>query len=415
MRSWQRRTRLISGDLTNKQKLGLEERTAFLINFTGVEVQKALSCAGEGVSTRKLYKILANTIIDWHWLSHDDPIRFAFRGVGELVWVPHRFGSLGLVAPSIEYNSNIQLTYGLFANMLDLFASKEYAKWGYREIKKINDQRHILFANYLPYELLQKSKVEQQERFFWAELVKTYCRLPDRTLDALASCRNRTTTTHSLLIQLVNWKRYMGTAFDMLQQVNIVSMDDATRTSVREHIEAARACLKQYFVKIDHFETLSTHLALIKELAQDSELQPFIPCLNETTDGTIRMDQKCEILVELSKYLSALHAVCGEFRKQIRIDDDGERPDLINLTKNLGVLGEILPSGHGLLDHKRWVIPFLQPNEREIAVLCLSLIDEVFGIFEGRLSIQILRPTPHYKDVLHKQYPFPRGHFTKGN
>jgi hypothetical protein len=406
---------LISGDLTNKQKLCLEERTAFLINFTGVEAQKALSSQQEGVSTRKLYKILANTILDWHWLSHGDNTKFAFRGVGELVWVPHKFGALGLVAPSIEYNSNIKLHYGLFANLLDLFGSKEYAKWGYKEIKKVGDERHIVFAPYLDFELQEKSKVERQERYFWAELVKTYCGLSDRTLDALASCRNNTTTAHSLLIQLVNWKRHMGTAFDMLQQVNIGSMDDDTKTNVRAHIEAARACVKQFFVKVGHFENITHHVEQVKKICSYSELQPFIPCLNESLPGTFVIGEKCHILLGFSDYLSALHAVCGEFRKQIRIDEGNESPDLINLTHNLTVLNGILPSANTLLDPKRWVIPFLQPNEREIAVLCLSLMDEVFAVFEERLSLVISRPTPYYKDILYNHYPLPTEHFTKGN
>ena len=165
---------MISGDLTNKQKLCLEERTSFLVNFTGVETKRALSIQSEGVSTRRLYKILANTIYDWHWLSYDNPNRFAFRGVGELVWIPHRFGSLGLVAPSIEYNSNIKLHYGLFANIIDLFASKEYAKWGYKEIKQVGDERHIVFAPFLNFELLEKSELNVRNDIFglsWSKFI----------------------------------------------------------------------------------------------------------------------------------------------------------------------------------------------------------------------------------------------------
>ena len=405
---------MISGDLTNKQKLCLEERTSFLINFTGVETQKALSIQDEGVSTRRLYKILANTIYDWHWLSHDDSNRFAFRGVGELVWTPHKFGSLGLVAPSIEYNSNIKLHYGLFANLIDLFTSKEYAKWGYREIRQVGDERHIVFAPFLDFELLEKSRVERQERHFWAELVRVYCKLSDRALDALASCRNKTSTSHSLLIQLVNWKRHMGTAFDMLQQVNITAMNASTKDEVRRHIEAARACVKQFFVKRGHFKDIEDHILELKSSAAYSELQQFIPCQNETRGGVTNMADKCDALIDLSDYLAALHAICGEFRKQIRIDQQLEVPDLIKLTDSLKILEQILPTST-LLDPKRWVIPFLQPNEREIAVLCLTLIEEVFAIFENRIGNPILRPTPHYNDVLHRNYPLPKDHFTKGN
>lgn len=410
---------MTSGDLTNKQKLSLEERTSFFINFTGIETQSVLSSQHEGVSTRRLYKILANTILDWHWLSHQDGARFAFRGIGELVWTPHKFGALGLVAPSIEYNSNIniKLHYGLFANLLDLFASKEYAKWGYKAIKQIGDERYIVFAPYLDFERLEKSKVEGQERHFWAELVHIYCRLSDRTLDALASCRNKTTTSHSLLIQLVNWKRHMGTAFDMLQQDNMVSMDTTTKTQVKNHIDAARACVKQFFVKVGHFSSIDDHIAQAKAVAANSELNPFVPCVTESPAGAeaVKMEDKCNILLGFSDYFSALHGVCGEFRKQIQIDEPHESPDLIKLTDHLKALGRIIPQADALLDPKRWVIPFLQPNEREIAVLCLSLMDEVFAVFENQLGLPIARPTPHYKDFLYKYYPLPREHFTKGN
>jgi len=406
---------LISGDLTNKQKLSLEERTAFLVNFTGVQAQQVLSSQEEGISTRKLYKILANTIVDWHWLSYKDNGRFAFRGIGELVWTPHKFGALGLVAPSIEYNSNIKLHCGLFPNIIDLFSSKEYAKWGYKGIIKAGDERHIVFAPYLEFQLLEKSKVEPQERHFWSMLVEVYSKLNDRTLDALASCRNKTATAHSLWIQLVNWKRHMGTAFDMLQQVNIVSMDDDTKRNVKNHIEAARACVKQFFVKIEHHNNIGKYVDSVKSIAANTELHSDIPCLDEPSSTSSTMEEKCGVFLELAEYLSALHAVCGEFRKQIQIDENAESPDLTILSKNLNTLTKILSPANPLLDPKRWLIPFLQPNEREIAMLCLSLIEEVFAIFEVRLGLSIFRPTPHYREFLFKYYPLPKDHFTKGN
>ena len=206
----------------------------------------------------------------------------------------------------------------------------------------------------------------------------------------------------------------MGTAFDMLQQVNISSMDEPTKDGVRRHIEAARACVRQFFVKLDHFKSIDLHINELKGRSAYSELKRFIPCLNESITSAPNMAEKCDALVELSSYLGALHAICGEFRKQIRVDQELETPDLVQLTDSLKVLETILPKST-LLDPKRWVIPFLQPNEREIAVLCLALIDEVFAVFENKINYQILRPTPHYNEVLHRNYPLPKDHFTKGN
>jgi hypothetical protein len=105
--------------LTERQKLTLEERTALLFNLAGVHIQKVRSSSAVGVSSRRLYKVLANCIWDCHWLSHDHPAEFPFRGVGDLVWIPHRFGALGQVIPQLEYE-NLTLEHGLFANVFDL-------------------------------------------------------------------------------------------------------------------------------------------------------------------------------------------------------------------------------------------------------------------------------------------------------
>ena len=401
------------GELSIKQQIGLEERTAFLINYTGVIAQQALNSVEEGLSTRKLYKILANVIIDWHWLSFNYPEKFAFRGIGELVWIPHKYGSLGLVAPRIDYRTGITLHLGLFPNLLELIATRMYRYWGVRGVKETGDERHVLFAPFLPFQALEKSRVQTHERYFWEKLVNIYAVLDDHTLDALASCRNTTSVTHSLWIQFINWKRHMGTALGMVVEEDINHMSEEKKGEVFDNIKIARGCIRQFFLKKKFHDEIHNYINKAKENAALTELQSYIPCIDEPSSIHTQIGPKYPIFIKLSEYISALHGVCGEFRKQVAMKEGVEKPDPIKLGRNLERLKAIVQSPN-LVDPSRWFIPFLEPNEREIARLCLKLIDEVFDYFQKELDLPFHRPTQHYKDFLEQCYPLPTDHFTKG-
>lgn len=401
------------GELSIKQQIGLEERTAFFINYTGIISQQSLKAVDEGISTRKLYKILANVIIDWHWLSYIHRDKFAFRGIGELVWVPHKFGALGLIAPQVPYRTDMHL--GLFPNVLSLVSTRMYKYWGVRGVKEVGDERHIQFAPFLPFQALEKSRVQAHERYFWEKLAGVYSVLDDDSLNALASCRNDSSSAHSLWIQFVNWKRHMGTALDMAVKESFASMAEHRKKEVLENIESARACIKQFFKKKDFHEHIDSYIDKAKQRASQTELEGYIPCVNDDKRIIDRIGSKYSIFVELSEYISALHAICGEFRKQITTGEGDEKPDPIKLGKNLERLKKVVRTSNlDLVEPARWYLPFLESNEREIARLCLLLIDEVFGYFQKQLNLPFHRPTKHYTEFLSKFYPLPAAHFTKG-
>lgn len=403
-----------SGDLTKKQILLMEERTSFFINLTGIHIQQALQLVEEGVPSRKLYKVLANALSDWHWLSSEYPDKFAFDGVGWLTWVPHRFGALGFVASNMEYGPTIRLNCGLFPNMIDLFTSGIYAKYGFRGVKKERDEKRLLFAPFMQFDLLRKSRTGPHEQHFWPKLVEVYAKLDDKTLDALASCRNETMCAHSLWIQLVSWKRYMGRVLDILQQVGTGQLTEEEEQELQFHFKEARTCVKQFFVKVGYHHDISSFVEKARREAATTEFNKLIPCLNEISDVSTSIGSKRIVFERISAFVEALHGVCGEVRKLTDLDPKSEGQDRIDLEKNLEKISKILPS-NDLLDLRRWLLLLMQQNVREIARLCAQLVDEVFAFFEAELDLPILRLTPHYKTFLASYYPLPTEHFIKGN
>ena len=399
------------GELTEKQKLCLEQRTAFLINLTGVAAQEIL---GEGISTRKLYKILANTLVDWHWLSNKHYDKFPFLGAGELVWVPHRFGALGLVVPKIEY-ANITLHLGLFPNILQLFESGEYAKYGAKSIERSSHDRSIIFPKFIALDSSVKSGVEHHERHFWSILVSIYSRLDDAALDALASCRTKTLAVHSLWVQLLLWRSNIVKALNILKQEYIDSIDEITRKEIIGNIETARGCVKHIFTKRDYAENISIHIIKLREQAAQTELAPYLPCIEEL--GETSLSQKLDTFLYFCEVVNALHDVFREFQKCLGLDSVEKKADLNFLADRLNYLSSN-PSGlpEELFNQQRWFTLFLQRSNREVAYLGLLAIEKIFEYFEDRLMLKMHGHLPaHYEMILSDYYPLPLDRFLQGN
>jgi len=403
---------LISGDLTNKERIILEERTAFLVNLAGFVIQEQMSAADMGISTRKLYKVLANVVIDWHWLSYNHPDRFRFNGVGEIVWIPHKFGALGQITPSVEYK-DVQLYYGLFPNFVRLFESRVYSKYGVRGIKSIGNQTYILFPTYIDYPAKRKSRVEPQEQHYWERLVKVYSALDDTSLDALASCRTETFGTHSLWMQFVLWKRYMGFAIDYLRQENGYSLQEDLKNKLTNYIDTARACIGQIFVKIDHVNHLDEHIIKAQQTSFSREFSSLIPCRDELHSD---ISGKLAGFVECSHILEALHDICREYQILLGLDNKQKMPDFTVLENRLDYIEKHTSVKSTLVNNGRWHSLFLDIGSRkEIANLIWELSEGVFKYFEDKLGVPFERPSGHYKAFLEKYYPLPIEHFIRGN
>ncbi len=398
------------GALTDKAKLILEERTALLINLAGTTTQEALSVVEEGVLARKFYKILANVIIDWHWLSYKK--KYQLNGIGYLVWAPHRFGGLGQINPAIEYEQ-VELHFGVFANMAELFSLKPYNTYGYRDTVVKAAQRYYLFPAYISFEALSNSGVEPQEQYYWKELVKIYSKMDDSLLDALASSRTRTLTVHNLWTLFVLWERYMGKAINTLRRRHPASLDDVKKKELLMNINNARGCIKEIFLIIEYHRNIDKHIEEGREYAINSELSPLVPCIDEMSSPIVN---KLDLFIVLADVLEALHDVCREFQIHLDLGDAQEIKSLSTLEKNLKYLAKNLELESDLVNPEQWHLLFLQDGARkETARLVLKLIKATFNVFEKKLQLNLGRLTGHYENFLFKNYPLPSDHFIPGN
>jgi hypothetical protein len=405
-----RRKPLNSGDDIDRN-FAREERTALFINLAGVHAQQALSVVDEGIASRKLEKILANVLIDWHWLSFNHPTEFKFYGTGELRWAPVRDGATALVVPSIDY-AGIKLHQGYFANLFDLFdASREYKKYGF---KGVIGKRQLLFPAFIPLATLTKSPVESQERHYWEQLVKVYAALDVSALNALASCRNDATSVLCLWTQFILWKRYMGMAVDALRQEAVESLDNRKRQELVEKFKDARECVRQLSFLVGYKSKIQKYIKQVEEVAKNTELSAYIP-VTDTLPQTPLADKR-ETFVELSALLKDLNGICRNFQIHMELAQPSEtisyaalQAALRNIQTRLAISGEIV-------DFTKWQSLFLQGDaKREAARLLLLLIEAVFAAFERKLELRFDRLSVHYQTVLERFYPLPTEHFLGGN
>ena len=398
----------LKSELTGKEKINLQERTAFFINLAGITIQEVLSAVDTGISSRKLYKVLANITIDWHWLSSKDINKFKFNGVGELVWTPMRYGALGLVKPNIKYEK-ISFYYGLFPITIELFNSRAYRKYGFRGV---SPSRYMLFPLYIDYEKSLKSRVEPQEQHYWKILTKIYASLDGETLNALASCRTTTTCIHSLWIEFVLWKRYMGFAMDSLCSEN--PLNEEAKKKIKDNIETARACKKNILTKIEYHKDINKYINRAKQAAASTELSSYIPCVDELTDDSLQ--HKYNTFITFTEIFVELHKICRRFQRHIGLDSPDQKDDLNSLENTLKYLENNLNLSQDIINSQDWFPLFQSPNSRkEIAQRILILIETLFTEFEQKSQLKFERPTKHYNNFLDNYYPLPRDHFIRGN
>ena len=380
--------------------------------MAGTTAQETLSIVDDGILARKFYKILANVIIDWHWLPYKVE-KFQLNGIGYLVWIPNRFGGLGQINPAIEYEQ-IELHFGVFANMAELFSLKPYNTYGYRDTVVRHGQRYFLFPTFIGLDVLNNSGVEGQEIFYWKELVKIYSKMDDQTLDALASSRNRTLTVHSLWTLFVLWERHMGKAINALRRRHPASLDELKKKELLINIENARNCIREIYSIIKYHRNIEDHLEKGREYAINSELFPLIPCVDELNS---EIPNKLDIFIVLADVLESLHDVCREFQIQLDLGEPQEVRSRSTLEKKLRHLAENLElESDDLVNPEHWHLLFLQDGARkETARLVLKLIKTTFNVFEKKLHLSLGRITGHYEGFLINNYPLPNDHFIPGN
>ena len=397
---------MTSGDLTDIAKLRLQERTSLFINSAGTQIQRRENCAATGVSTKRLYKVIANAIWDWHWLAHGILPNSSINGIGDLVWVPHRFGALGLVVPKITYR-HVVLWHGHFANYLELFAGKTYSQHGFRGIRQERGERFLLFSQQtMDLERMKKQALTSDEWTYWRELIDCYAGQTTETLNACASCRNQTSTLHNLWIQYVVWKHNMSTVARTLRELAVAQRSPF----IEERILHARFAIKQVAAKIEYYDNRQLYLARIKEASSFTEFAAAVPVTSEGLHWEASSEEALTKLIALAPTLEALHDLAEVLCNRLGLCSGGasgpvDMEDALGRLSTLQATADLRPSV--------WDPIWLRANAREAGARMASLFDDVFTAIGLQTGLQFAKLGDHYGEYL-KAYPLPVEGFTSG-
>lgn len=409
-----------SGELSDSERFYQDERTAFFVSVAGVYIQSCLGAQGKGISSKKLYKVLANAIWDWHWLSFKSPATYEFRGIGRLMWSPSRYGAVGQVLSKEAYKfgslKEDQRTFisvkSVFESIPKLLGSREYAKYG-TKILSNGKKTTLLFANSIPYSLLSKAPVENKEHHYWKLLVESYAAVNDNALNALASCRNMTALVHNLWIQIVYWRSYM---MEALKRV------PAKGPEIGDLFNDANGCIYQLRLKIDFFTNIALHTNALLEATAFNELHGQIPVRDEPigqdnlqkTDEVQRLLNACTLVIRL-------HEVCEEVQKMAGFkpgplswkEFEPKMRELRDWVVNLGnPIWEGFESR--LLGPLRWHKFYEDLDAGSAANHCSILVINVLDALEKYMDRRLKTPTIHHLDFVLSAYPLPDKHFLRG-
>ncbi|MEI9972528.1 MAG: hypothetical protein WDO73_11015 [Ignavibacteriota bacterium] len=250
-----------------------EERTAVFLALAGIGIQRK---QGSGpVSSRRLYKVLANCIWDWAFLPDASQGKIRVGNPGDLVWVPYRYGSLGHVMPTICYK-DIELLDGLFVHPVDLFRCPQYSKYGIKVVTGQNGRPALQFPNFLPFKEQTHSGVQHVDLNFWNEAVSFYARQPDDVLDALASCRTETATSLNLWTQLMFWKEDTLKAAQLLRDTPNFEVEPVRNRLQRISSDAFGAA-SQFSIKAAYWRTRDHVVLQATSGVEPSEIGEFVP------------------------------------------------------------------------------------------------------------------------------------------
>lgn len=394
------------GSLTEVDKLRLQERTSLFINSAGTAIQRATSAGDTGVSTMKLYKVLANAIWDWHWLAHSSTSTSAILGVGDLKWVPHRFGPLGQVAPQLKY-PHIALRHGYFATFPELFQSKLYTQFGFREARMVGAETYFLFSKQpITLQRVKKQALTVEEWHYWEQIVECYARQSTETLNAMASSRNGTTVLHSLWFQYVVWKRNAGVLMASLRDQEV-----GTIKNIPELISSASASIGQLRLKSSHFEDRERYIALIREGASYTEFFGKVPFLEEDVRWAGLLTEKVAKLRDLIPALEALHELLITLCGRVGILSLKTEPASVELT--IERLIKTLPPMASKVEVNAWNSIWLRRNVKQIGAEVLILINLAYAAMSESLGLEFGRVGDHYR-YFFGNYPLPIERFAQG-
>lgn len=393
-----------------RQRTTSAVRAAFFATLTGVCAQRARrearARAGKhddvvsGVRPRLLYKLLANALWDWHWLSKVSPSRFKFYGVGDLVWLPHFFGAVGQVAPKEKFPT-IDLRYGLFADPGIFFAkSRVYQLFGFKGVIEKDEKRYLVFPDYIDDQLARKFDIQPYEERYWEVVVNAYLRASDMERDALSSCRTPDATLHSLVVQLLRWRdatrswlRILGRSKDRTT-IPIGSVNDA------------KAAVKQLFLKSGYWRDMPSYVDTLREYAAHDRLENDIPRIDERSSSAqsrLRVDR-------INAWSSAFAAAHDLLLESVEILERDYDPLIVD--RSTEVIARIVPATPtDIVNPTSWY-RWLQDHEFDkLVAASLSIIKALFDALEQKIDLRLSTPGDYYRALLTTDYPLPRRHF----
>lgn len=392
---------MISGGLSTSEAVAREERTALFLGLAGCVAQRRLGSSE--VSSRKLYKLLANAIWDWHFLSVHPSGRFVFPGIGDLVWVPHLFGGIGQVVPSI-HRDDLELRDGLFVAIAQLSDVGLYVDHGLLGAESGAGGVEFRFAPFIPLDVRERSLVQRHEQYYWEELINLYAQFDDETLDAMASCRAPSATLYCLLAQMIRWRRHVAKALSALEEGRARDVD------VDQHFERARFCTHQFFVKVEYWRNIDRYRATVSAAAVRTDFATIAPCIGDNGPQSLVSFQLAALL-DVAEAFHAIHYVCRQVQLRIRRSEVSSA----KLEGELRLLGAFVARSEAeLCAPEPWHALFYAGPDNELASKCLILVHSVFDRIAERIRHPIPRQKDFYRKFIELHYPLPRAHFEPG-
>jgi hypothetical protein len=275
-------------------------------------------------------------------------------------------------------------------------------------VQRAGERRRILFAPNIPLPLVVKSSLDVPEWYYWKELVELYAQVSDDCIDAMASCRNSCATAHSLWIQFVSWKRFVGRIVDKLQSkpTSALSLEELNQLKIQA--SAAAAAVSQLGIKAGYQRAIDSFATMVRDASRGSELFGRVPHIGRPPVKDI--GALCAQMQAAGSILKNLHGLTSAFLCRLRLADGNA--DVQSLEKHLSALRSEVPRIGATIGrlHRLWY----NKSERDIGLLLRQTIDRVFEKVEGIIQLPVSRPSPHYRSFIDEYYPLPKEHFTPG-
>jgi hypothetical protein len=376
----------------------IEEKTALLFSLAGVAIQQARRT--DSVSSRRLFKVLANCVWDWSWIPIASKQQFLVSEVADLVWVPHRFGALGLVKPTIKY-LGIPLQYGLFAHPAQLIGCGVYAKYNIASFSDPQGRPRVRFPAFISFEQQKHAGVNDIDLHFWPQLAGFYGALEDETLDALASCRTETAVVHSLWAQIVLWREDVSVMARILQDFPPDTRTPLQKSDLNEATLQATAAASQFGKKATYWRRRDEVLSKVHAHAPHFELGTYVPTI--TANPKCQFAPKIKAFLALEPTIGAANLLVQGLCAQLGLHD--KLVDIKRAEEAVEVLNANRPDK---LSFQTVAALWFDRSDADVGEFIEQLLATTTQQLEVAVDVPIAEARRHYKEHVNDRYPLPR-------